>query len=304
MKNFTNISYMLHAEHYKLANIDQLSEVQQAWLREDTVDYWRHYRMYASIIPCAKFSPGSSWLTIGDGRLGLDSVRLKSFEPSITVLPSDISITLLEKAKQIGLIENFIYENAENISAADESFDYCFCKESFHHFPRPYMALYEMLRVARKAVILIEPADDHNKPFPMCLINKIKSLVKNITGKEIKHPDSYRFETIGNYVYTVSDRDIEKVAAGLHIPIIGFKYFNDYYEEGVETTPAIRSSKLFKKIKFKIKIMDIICRLGFATYTGIVTVIFKEVPSSELLQSLKKNGFHFTTIPENPYLKM
>lgn len=75
--------------------------------------------------------------------------------------PTDISEYLLAEARRRGLITKYALENAERLSFADQSFDYVFCKESFHHFPRPYQALYEMLRVAREAVLLIEPNDPH-----------------------------------------------------------------------------------------------------------------------------------------------
>lgn len=39
----------------------------------------------------------------------------------------------------------------------DDAFDYVLCKDSYHHMPRPMIALYQMLRVARRAVVLIEP---------------------------------------------------------------------------------------------------------------------------------------------------
>ena len=33
----------------------------------------------------------------------------------------------------------------------DNSFDIVFTKESMHHWPRPYLGIYEMLRVAAKS---------------------------------------------------------------------------------------------------------------------------------------------------------
>jgi ubiquinone/menaquinone biosynthesis C-methylase UbiE len=303
MKNFKDISYFLHSQQYALDKDNELSSSQMSWLRRDTVDYWRHHRMTEPVMPFAQHSPGSSWITFGDGRLGLDAQRLKGFESSINVLPTDISTLLLEKAKQLGLIENYSYENAENLSVEDDSYDYCFCKESFHHFPRPYIALYEMIRVARKAVILIEPADDYKKPIPFLVLEGVKLWIKKNIGMPIKHPDFYRFETSGNYVYTISHRDIEKVAAGLQLPMIGIKYFNDYYEEGVELSMANKSSKLFNRIKSKIKLLNVMCWFGLTTPTGMVAVIFKEVPSEKLINSLKINGFRLIDIPTNPYLK-
>ncbi|NQT07036.1 MAG: class I SAM-dependent methyltransferase, partial [Candidatus Omnitrophica bacterium] len=48
-------------------------------------------------------------------------------------------------------------ENAESLSYPDGSFDLVFCKEGLHHLARPMLGLYEMLRVCRKAVIIVEP---------------------------------------------------------------------------------------------------------------------------------------------------
>ena len=160
-----------------------------------------------------------------------------------------------------------------------------------------------MIRVARKAVILIEPADDYKKPIPFLVLEGVKLWIKKIIGMPIKHPDFYRFETSGNYVYTISRRDIEKVAAGLQLPMIGIKYFNDYYEEGVELSMANKSSKLFNRIRSKIKLLNVMCWFGLTTPTGMVAVIFKELPSEQLINSLKINGFRLVDIPTNPYLK-
>ena len=41
----------------------------------------------------------SSWLTVGDGRFGLDAIRLKKLQPALKVLPTDISTALLTRAK-------------------------------------------------------------------------------------------------------------------------------------------------------------------------------------------------------------
>jgi len=303
MKNFHTISYVLHGSTHKLDDNNELSEIQHSWLRTDTVDYWRHYRMCTPIIPIAKLNPDSSWLTVGDGGFGLDSIRLKSFEPSITVLPTDLSTPLLEKAKQLGLIENYKMENAEELSFADNSFDFSFCKESMHHFPRPFIAIYEMMRVARKGVILIEPFDSEQKTIYLKLFSVMKNILKKLTGKKIIHHDSFRFEESGNYVYTISEREIEKVAIGLQLPMIGFYSFNDFYLKGVEFEEAMQASPLFRKIKFKIHLQNFLCSIGLSTFNQIVAILFKEIPSEALINSLRKVGVRLVKLPENPYLK-
>ncbi len=122
------------------------TEIRNSWFREDTVDHWRHARMYE---PAKAFLHNSAltWLTVGDGRYGLDSIRLRRLGCR-SVLPTDIGDAFLAEARLQGLIDDYRVEDAERMSFADDSFDMVFCKESYHHFPRGPLALYEMVRVA------------------------------------------------------------------------------------------------------------------------------------------------------------
>lgn len=47
--------------------------------------------------------------------------------------------------------------NAEKVDAPDNSFDVVLVQDGLHHLPRPVSGYTEMLRVARKAAIVIEP---------------------------------------------------------------------------------------------------------------------------------------------------
>jgi len=42
-------------------------EIHITWFLEDTVDCWRHRRMYETISPLAKYYKDANWLSIGDG---------------------------------------------------------------------------------------------------------------------------------------------------------------------------------------------------------------------------------------------
>src|SRR5262249_19841688 len=151
---------------------------------------WRHSRMYecADIL---KIHPDASWLTIGDGRFGLDSIRLRKKGFS-NVFPTDISEHLLKISKERGHIDQYGVENAERLTLADRTYDYVLCKESFHHFPRPYVALYEMLRVAVRAVFLIEPNDSSIERLPRSkaalrslLVDVPLAVLNRIRGQEV-----------------------------------------------------------------------------------------------------------------------
>ena len=157
--DFLEYSYQKHAENFAKDLVDENRiRISESWFNENTADYWRHDRAYECVDHLLSENPEASWITVGDGRWGLDSIRIKKKGFS-HVLPTDISEPLLKAAKDRGYISEYAVENSERLSFVDGAFDYVFCKESLHHFPRPYLALYEMLRVARRAVFCIEPND-------------------------------------------------------------------------------------------------------------------------------------------------
>ncbi len=295
------LSYQQQRENFSDES-DEISKLRDTWLREDTVDYWRHYRMVIPIKPLLDYFPGSRWLTVGDGRYALDAIRLLKIQSKIEVLPTDIASDLLKRAQEIKLIKAYGTENAESHSFDNDSFDFSFCKESFHHFPRPYIALYEMLRVSGKGVVLVEPNERKDHPIPERIIRWSKQLVKKMLGKPVVHPETWSFEVSGNFIYSVSKNEMEKVALGLRIPCVAFYYYNDYYEEGVEFQKSIPGNELFEKVKRKIADADFKCKIGLKTYSNIIAIFFKDFPDEKLRAGLISNGFQITDLPENPYV--
>lgn len=114
--------------------------------------------MYSLVKPFIDFDSESTWLTVGDGRYGTDGHALMNMGVK-NVHCSDISDTSLKIGNAEGFIGDYSAQNAEALEFSDNQFDYVLCKEAFHHFPRPVIALDEMFRVANKAVIVIEPRD-------------------------------------------------------------------------------------------------------------------------------------------------
>jgi ubiquinone/menaquinone biosynthesis C-methylase UbiE len=49
------------------------------------------------------------------------------------------------------------FMNAEGMEAPDNSYDLALVQDGLHHLPRPVLGFTEMLRVARRAVVVIEP---------------------------------------------------------------------------------------------------------------------------------------------------
>ena len=296
---FQERSYQQHSEYFK-EYTQEGEKVAHAktWIEEDTVDAWRHQRMYQALDPILAVEPEAKWLTVGDGRYGKDAHYIT--EKGSDALATDISEYLLKEAKDIGYITEYKVENAESLSFNDSEFDYVFCKESYHHFPRPMLALYEMLRVAKSGVLLIEPIDPFiTERFSIILLRPIKNLIKVFLGKENR---KHAFEGSGNYVYTLSKREVEKVALGLNYKTVAFKGITDAYVFGVEYEKMSDKGPLQKKVKRLINLKNILCKLGFLQYQKLVSIIFKREPSEELLQRLIEEGYQIIPLPDNPYI--
>lgn len=299
-ENFQEKSYRQHYEQFKEFSSGGKKEAHaKTWLEKDTVDAWRHQHMYQLLDPILIADPKAKWLTVGDGRYGNDANYI--LEKGCDAIASDISDYLLKEAKDIGYISEYKKENAESLSFKDCEFDYVFCKESYHHFPRPMLALYEMLRVANKGVILIEPKDPYiNNKITEIFFRNLRNITKFLLRR--KNTNRHSFEEVGNYIFTISRREIEKVALGLNYKIVAFKGINDAYFVGVEYEKLSEKGSLQKKVRLLISIRDILCKPGVMDYGVLAAMIFKKEPAEELLQQLAKKGYEIIHLPDNPYI--
>lgn len=311
-RDFITFTSTSHAKHFE--NEDEFSEkLTNAWLDDTSADSWRHNRAFEPAQLVSRFF-SANWLTVGDGRWGLDSQRISKLGVR-RVLPTDISDTLLKKARIIGLIEDYQVQNCEKLSFDDESFQIVFCKESVHHFPRPFSAIYEMLRVAQIGIILIEPNDPikimQNQRMRQSKFKFIKEILK---FANLIRPTNFirsclsedwnpaAWEASGNYTYSISVRDIEKLAYGLNYLGYAWKGLNDHYIEGCEFEPADEErSEQFRLINSVIKEKDARCNIGLAKPDLIMHIIFKHEFDPVLSGELIKNKWNIVNILPNPY---
>jgi ubiquinone/menaquinone biosynthesis C-methylase UbiE len=261
-----------------------------AWQDESTVDYWRHLKMYQQLDPILNSDPGATWLTIGDGNYGREAHYIK--EHHGISLATDLATSKLKIAKMAGYIDSYQKANAEKLPFKDNSYDYVMCKESYHHFPRPTIALYEMIRVAKKAVILIEPNDVQKRRFSW----------KRIWGvTDFAHDYTNRFEVSGNYVYMPSRREIEKIAYGLGLSSIAFSSIEDYYIRGIEKEKLSDKTVNYLKIRLIIFLATIARKMGIRDSSLLSIIIFKATPNTKLVNSLQNNGYQYHRLKNNPY---
>jgi glycosyltransferase involved in cell wall biosynthesis/SAM-dependent methyltransferase len=79
------------------------------------------------------------------------------------VVALDISPAAVARARERTARFDFsldlVVGDAENLPFADSSFDFVFVHDGLHHLSDPYRGVREMLRVARRAAVIAEPAD-------------------------------------------------------------------------------------------------------------------------------------------------
>lgn len=300
---FNTKSYDSHSKSYE--NISE--DTAKQWTNEGSVDYWRHKRMYDTLLPILNSYTNAKWLTIGDGKYGTDAHYL--LKHTNNVLATDIAEDCLKMAKENGFIPDYKIENAENLSFENDSFDFVLVKEAYHHFPRPILAVYEMLRVANRGIVLIEP-NDPNIQTPQkfnlnnslfWFIQSIKNKIKRLLNKESYYSQG-AYEPSGNFVYSISEREIEKIALGLNYDMVAFKGFNDDYFEGVETEKIIDNGPLFKKLQYSIEKENKKVKNGQRVFGILTAIIFKEMPNEACITAMEKDGFVITKLMKNPYL--
>ena len=73
------------------------------------------------------------------------------------VTNSDFSDNALDICRQRDPRPLTLQLNAESIALPDSSYDIVVVQDGLHHLPRPVLGLNEMIRVARRAVVVLEP---------------------------------------------------------------------------------------------------------------------------------------------------
>ncbi len=291
-------SHLAHENHMK--NLAHEKEQRLFVLKnKDCYAYWIHTVTLDLMSPF--LDRQNTWLTIGDYN-GFEAQYFK--EHNQKVVASDISETFLKIASEEGLIDEYRKENVEHINLEENSFDYVSCREAFHHFPRAYLGLYEMIRVAKKGVIIVEPIDPLiSMPLMMWLKNICDKFNPFLINKIWKN--RFSWETVGNYVFKISEREIEKMAMGIGLPCIAFSKSNilnsNLVEKNAFEVPI--NKKLQKKARSRNRLRDFFSMLGIIPYNTLCAVVFKEMPDEQLQKGLREKGYSIIPLPPNPYLK-
>ena len=275
----------LHIRHLQgFMQDDETSSLYESWWNSATINHWRHTRLMSPALEVLADLNDFRWLTIGDGA-GMDAWRLINAGFNNTVA-SDLTDVVLKETHQRGFIHSFLAINAEKIDFENESFDFVLCKETLHHMSSPYRAIYECLRIAKFAVIMIEP-QDAMIDFPIDGIN-----------------DKPGYEAVGNYVYTFSKREVQKIAYGLNLLGVATKGLTDAYIPGCEFAPCDPDNEIWIQTQKIIETHENQIRLGRAKPNYIQAIIFKQAIGEDIFNTLSHAfpSWHFIRTDTNPYL--
>lgn len=268
----------------------KMTNLPACWQSPDSVDAWRHERMLAKTLPLLHAYPGASWLTIGDGRYGSDAGFLKRH--GANAVASSITDATLSEAKERGFIDDYRIENAEHLSLNDDAFDFVLCKESCHHCPRPPIAIYEMFRVARHAVVLIEPIEEGSR-----LLDWGKRFAKKLLGRP-----EIAFEPSGNFLYRLHPSELIKMLAAINQECLAVFRMNDFYHRRL-AQGKLHGSPQGWMTKGGVIAQNALCRVGLMNWGLGVFVLIKGHPDPAIKAAVLSAGFQVESLPQNPYLR-
>jgi ubiquinone/menaquinone biosynthesis C-methylase UbiE len=261
-------------------------------LNNNATQYY-HDRLLEPLKSLSVTFPGASWLTLGDGALGRQAYYLQKLGFDVTA--SDIDDMLLQHLQKLGLLKKVSRQDAEKITYDNQSFDFVLCKNTLHHLARPYLGIYEMLRVARKAVIIMEPQDPKINED---LKTQADGAFEEFQALKFGNNDFF-FEKCGNYIYRLSQRELEKVALGLGRNKIAFRGINEIdFPDDIDGN----NQKLLE-VAQQLALKDMLSLNGYRRFEVAMCIIFVDnlVPS-EVDRALAGDGWEIRNLPKNPYL--
>lgn len=155
------------------------------------------------LIRSGKIDPDASTLVICGGDLDYHMLQKHGFSRA-TISNVDVRLTADAYAPYA-----WSFQDAENMTFANDSFDQVLVHNGLHHCASPHRALTEMYRVASRAVLVFEPRDSLAVRIACWLnlssIYEIEAVIDND-----RRYGGQRNTSLPNYVYRWVERDVEK----------------------------------------------------------------------------------------------
>ena len=159
------------------------------------VAWLNHYRLRQAVRMMCSPLTGKSVLSVcgGDGQ---EADFFQRQGARVTVV--DLSAVALEAARRRNPALRCCRLDAESLAFVDRSFDWVLVRDGLHHLARPLLGLYELERIAREGIVILEGQDS----LPVRLLVRL-GIAENR-------------DPAGGYVYRFSRRELHKVFSSLH----------------------------------------------------------------------------------------
>lgn len=155
---------------------------------------------------------GQTVLTVCTGS-GIEADRFASRGASVTA--TDLSPDAIQRLRERYPQITASVADAEQLPFEDASFDVVVVRRGLHHLPRPILGIYEMIRVAKSHVVLMEAQDSW--PVRWITRGRFFGLI----------PHGGKVEIHGNYVYRFTKRELNKLANALFLN--GVRYDTEWH---------------------------------------------------------------------------
>ena len=158
-----------------------------------------------------------------------------------------VNVTISNIAAGLNKKEFLPYEwscqDAENLSFADNFFDFVVVHAALHHCRSPHRALLEMYRVAKKGIIIFESRDSFIMKIIVCLGLTETYEHVNVYYHSCKQ-GGLRNTDIPNFVYRWTESEIEKTISS-YAPFAPHRFFYSYSHDS-PCTPIRRKKGNYK----------------------------------------------------------
>ena len=143
------------------------------------------------------------------------------------------------------------YQDAQRLSFTAASFDHVFVSDGLHHCDSPHLALVEMLRVARKSVIVFESRDS----LLMRVANRMGLVpayeLEAVVASGLTH-GGVNNTAVPNFVYRWTEREFEKTVQSFHpAGPCRFRYF---YSMNLPKERVAMSGNRFKSLAVQVAV--------------------------------------------------
>jgi ubiquinone/menaquinone biosynthesis C-methylase UbiE len=184
-------SLKIHKEHWEtvLKDVDIMTF--------ENAYYHDYFRELPFLAVKKHFNLNSQSVLIASCGTGIDLYYLLKHYKNIQLHASDISEKAVAIAMKTFNVDGSI-QNNERLTFEDNTFDYSFVAAALHHLERPHLGLYELLRVSKKGLIVIEPNDSW-----------LTRLATNL-GLATEFEKECK-----NYVFRYNKRDVQKISKAM-----------------------------------------------------------------------------------------